>query len=419
MTRPGLFNTKTRYGSVAQLLHWATALLILILLPMGLYMHDLPISNSEEIEDKVWLYSLHKTLGMTVLLVAVARIVWAFFSPKPVPLHPERKLETFAAETVHWTLYISILLVPVIGYVHHAASVGFAPIWGPFPDGLPFIPKSVEFSKLTGFMHFILALVMGGSIFLHVAGAMKHAVLEKDGTLTRMVPFKRGDYENLLKQTSTHKSRAAMVAAVGVIAIALGASAYEHMNRINAKPEVRQIANETGSQETREVDAEGPRWIVDHENSVLEIAIQQLGAPVKGTFANWNADIVFDPDDLENSSVTVEIIIDSLTLGSVSEQAKSVDFLNAKNFPQAVFSTDNFEKTENGYLAKGMLDLHGILMPIELPFTLAIEEGKADMSGSTVLNRIDFGVGAKGFADENSVQHNVTVDVKISANRAQ
>ncbi|MEM8651509.1 MAG: cytochrome b/b6 domain-containing protein, partial [Pseudomonadota bacterium] len=177
MSQSAIMNTQQRYGLVAQLFHWVTAFLILILLPLGLYMYQLPISTSEEIADKVWLYSLHKTLGMTALIVAMLRVVWAVLGPSPAPLHPERKLETFAAATVHWMLYISILLVPVVGYVHHAASVGFAPIWGPFPQEMPFIPKSVELSKYTGLMHFILAAMMGVSIVLHVAGAMKHAVI--------------------------------------------------------------------------------------------------------------------------------------------------------------------------------------------------------------------------------------------------
>ena len=111
-----LTNTAESYGLIHQSLHWATAILILILLPMGVYMHDLPIDNSEQIADKVWLYSLHKSIGMAALFVAIARIAWAVYQPHPRPLHGG--MEGFAAKT-------GSLSVIRHHYCHASTRVGF------------------------------------------------------------------------------------------------------------------------------------------------------------------------------------------------------------------------------------------------------------------------------------------------------
>ena len=138
-------NSRETYGLVHQLLHWTTAALILFMLPLGVYMHDLPVGTAQEVADKVWLFSLHKTVGVVVLVVALARIAWAIVQPHPNLLHGGR--EAFAAKTVHWLLYGSIVAMPIFGWLHHAALDGYAPIWweNVFPgdwDVLPFVPKS-------------------------------------------------------------------------------------------------------------------------------------------------------------------------------------------------------------------------------------------------------------------------------------
>ena len=86
-------NSKQRYGGVAKGFHWLTALLILTLIPLGLYAHQLPHDTAEQLARKAWLFSLHKTVGVTVFFTALLRILWAITQEKPRLLHPDRKLE--------------------------------------------------------------------------------------------------------------------------------------------------------------------------------------------------------------------------------------------------------------------------------------------------------------------------------------
>ncbi|MDP4990023.1 MAG: cytochrome b/b6 domain-containing protein, partial [Marivita lacus] len=119
-------NTTAQYGAVAKTFHWLTALGILAVIPLGIIANDLPYDTAEQLADKAWLFSLHKTIGVTLFFVALARILWALSQPKPAPLHPDRKTETLLAEIVHWLLYGSLVLVPLSGWIHHAATEGFA-----------------------------------------------------------------------------------------------------------------------------------------------------------------------------------------------------------------------------------------------------------------------------------------------------
>ncbi|WP_225029689.1 cytochrome b, partial [Xinfangfangia pollutisoli] len=179
-------NTSRSYGALARSLHWLTALLILANIPLGLIAERLPYDTSQALAQKAWLFSLHKTLGVAVLLLALARIVSALLQPHPVPVHPDRRLETFLAALVHWLLYICLVMLPLSGWVHHAALDGFAPILWPFGQGLPFVPKSEALAALAGATHWLFSKLLIATLALHILGAVKHALIDRDGVLARM-----------------------------------------------------------------------------------------------------------------------------------------------------------------------------------------------------------------------------------------
>ncbi|SON57728.1 Cytochrome b561-like protein 2 [Hartmannibacter diazotrophicus] len=421
-----LTNTRDRYGLAAQVFHWLIAILILTLLVVGFVMTRLPQATDADIGLKVFVYSLHKTIGVTVLLLAVLRILWALTQKRPDPLHPDRRIETFLAETVHWSLYVAILVAPLSGLVDHAATTGFAPIWWPFGQSLPFVPKSPALAALAGWLHFGMAWLLVVSVGLHVAGALKHAVIDRDGTLARMVPGKAHRVE-VPPASATHSLRGAVSAAAAVYIVMLG-SVFAYATILAPKaasPETATVA--AAPAETGTTDASAPtvaspaesEWAVDHDKSSLKITISQMGSPVEGEFARWNAGITFDPDALDKAHVTVTIDVASLTVGSVSDQARSADFLDASAYPTAIFEASAFKKTgDTSYEGQGTLTLKGKTIPVTLAFDLVIDGDQAEMTGKTTLNRMDFGVGDPGFADEGSVKFAVEVAPHVVARRA-
>ncbi|MEM1316802.1 MAG: YceI family protein [Pseudomonadota bacterium] len=413
-----LTNTRIRYGLVHQVLHWAVALLIIVMLPMGVIMGWLPTTTPEEIADKVWVYGLHKSIGIAALGLALLRIMWVATQTKPLPLHAGA--EGFAARAVHDLLYASIILVPVTGWVHHAASTGYSPIWWGFGDTLPLVPKSEAVSHFFSSAHLVAAVTLVVSLGLHIAGAMKHAVIDKDPTLARMVPG-AGVPDNVMVAPKPG-DHTPLTAAVGVLAVAF-VSVFI-VDRFTA-PEAPVIvavettapkapSDETGTTAVSPAPANG--WVIDQTQSTLGITIIQMGSQVQGQFAQWSADVVFDPDEPQNATIDATVQVASLTLGDNTARAIGDEFLKSGANPTASFTSTDVVKTDTGYRANGTLQLAGTEGPAVIDFTFAETKGVATVTATMPLQRLDFGVGT-GFPGSDTVGLNVDVVMDIRATR--
>lgn len=392
-----LANTQNRYGSIAKTFHWLTALLILTLIPLGIIANDMAYDTSEQLARKAWLFSLHKTLGVTVFFVALARIGWAFKQPKPGGLHPERKAESWLAETIHWLLYGSLVLVPLSGWIHHSATTGFAPIWWPFGQSLPFVPKSESLAEVTAGLHIVFERVLVVSILLHAAGALKHHFIDKDATLRRMWFGKSA----LPDTKPSHHSNLPLASALVAWGVALVIG-----NAIGV------FAHENTTLQVAELSAVQSDWTV--QDGTIDITITQFGNDVVGQFNDWTAAIAFDPDS-GTGTAQVNISIGSLTLGSVTAQAMGPDYFDNATFPTAVFIAD-IAPIVDGHMATGTLTIRDKIVPIEMPFALNIQDDTAQMSAAMTLDRRDYDVG-NNMADESSLKFPVRVQINLTATR--
>lgn len=381
-------NTPRSYGAVARAFHWATALVVLGNIGLGLVAHRLPM---DQLALKFALFSLHKTLGVAAFALGAARILWALSQPRPVPLHPERRVETAMAETVHWVLYASLMLVPLTGWIEHAATEGYAPILWPFGQGLPMVPKSPELALTMAALHKMLAWVLMAAVALHVAGALKHAIIDRDQVLARMLTGRAAG-------GTTSGGRHATPALVALAL--LGAAAGWALNAPQPQAPVASLA------------AQASEWqVLDGE---LAFSVRQMGAPVRGEFGDWTASISFDPDS-GTGAVSVSINLQSATLGTVTDQLRGPDFLDAETAPLALFQAEIRPEGE-GYLAEGHLNLRGETLPVTLPFDLDIADGIARMQGATALDRRDWGIGA-AYPDDATLGFEVAIQVSLTASR--
>ncbi len=395
-------NTTNRYGSVAKTFHWLTALLILSALVLGFVAYRAPYEDSAQLAFKATLFSLHKTVGLAAFFTALLRILWAFTQPRPKLLNGDHGLEAWAAETAHWVLYGSMVLVPLTGWTHHAATTGFAPIWWPFGQSLFFVPKDPTVAANLGSAHFLFMIVLVLTLLAHIGGALKHFVIDRDKTLQRMLPGHTDLPEPPADQPG-HLRPALTALAVWAVAFVIGANAG--LFATEERSEIAALA---------EVSSE---WQV--QSGTLDIAVQQFGAEVTGAFADWTADIAFneEPTDGKHGTVTVTIAIGSLTLGSVTDQALGADYLNATAFPTATYVADLLP-ADTGYVAKGELTINGHAVPIDLPFELALDGNIADMTGTVSLDRRAFHVG-DDMTDESSLGFGVDVKVALTATRGE
>lgn len=398
-----LSNTRASFGTVSKTFHWMTALGILAMLPLGFVASQLPYDTAEQLARKALLFSVHKTLGVGLFFLALLRILWAMVQPRPVHLAARRSVETVAADTAHWLLYGSLVVVPLTGWVHHAATEGFAPIWGPFGQNLPFVPESVAVAQAAGVLHALSALVLALTLAGHVAGALKHHFVLRDDTLRRMgfgppraTPHAGAD---------RHPVSLFLALAIwaGAFAGAYGTGAFG--GAVPPAPVAQVARADTG-------------WEVTE--GTLAITVQQFGTPVTGRFETWSAAIRFEErpaeDPAPRGDVRVEVAIGSLTLGSVTTQALGADFFDAAGFPTAVFEA-GIIAGDGAYEATGTLKLKGTTIPVTLPFTLDFDGDTARMEGRLSLDRRDFGIGL-ALTDPAQLAPEVVVTVALTATRA-
>ena len=171
----------TRYTAAAIALHWLLALAIVGAFSLGLYMADLPLSP-----QRVKLYNWHKWAGVTILALSALRLLWRL-THRPPPDAPMPAWQQRAAHLAHGGLYLLFFAVPLMGWAYSSAA-GFPIVWFgvlPLPDLLPVDKALAQAIKpVHGWLAWTLMVVVA----LHVAGALKHQFIERDGLIARMWP---------------------------------------------------------------------------------------------------------------------------------------------------------------------------------------------------------------------------------------
>jgi cytochrome b561 len=169
-----------RYSTPAIVLHWLVALLILVAFPLGLYMHDLPLSPG-----KLRLYSYHKWIGITILMLASLRAAWRLtHTPPPLP-DGVAGWQRRASQVVHGLLYLLIFVIPLSGWLMSSAK-GFPVVWFgvlPLPD---LVGKDKALGELLVEVHKTLNFTLLGLVILHVGAALQHHFIERQPFLQRM-----------------------------------------------------------------------------------------------------------------------------------------------------------------------------------------------------------------------------------------
>ena len=194
-------SNSTRYTKTAVLLHWLIAICIFVMFALGWYMSDLPKEApkqiaydlfdwgiytwqlSEEASPRTFYFNLHKSLGITIFALIIARIVWRITHKPPAMLASYKAWERKLATGTHHLLYLLMFALPLSGVVMAIASK-----YGIKWFGLEFIGgidnKAVR--ELFKEMHEIIGVIILVLIIIHILGALKHKFIDNDDTLKRM-----------------------------------------------------------------------------------------------------------------------------------------------------------------------------------------------------------------------------------------
>lgn len=175
-------NSAEGYGIIAKTLHWLVALLIIAIWSVGVYMTDVPDSDTTL---RSTLYSLHKSAGMAILMLVIIRYSWRLYDRSLSPATPH-KILSLAAHTVHYALYVFMFIQPLSGWALSSAA-GYPPSFFGLFTFPALVTKNPDMVSFYAEVHEIAAYILLGLFLLHTSAALFHHFVLKDKTLKRML----------------------------------------------------------------------------------------------------------------------------------------------------------------------------------------------------------------------------------------
>lgn len=172
--------TTNKYSIGSKWLHWLVAVIVMTMLSFSFFLDDIPERY------QAFAYMIHKSFGLTVLLLMVLRLIWIIHSGKPPLPNSIPKWEKKLSHIVQHSFYVFLILMPISGWVMSVAA-GRAPVFFTlFKLSIPGVPLSKPLAHFLGDVHEIIAWVLISLLSLHLLGVIKHYFIDKDGVVERM-----------------------------------------------------------------------------------------------------------------------------------------------------------------------------------------------------------------------------------------
>lgn len=418
--------TQQRYSNGAILLHWLIALALAAQMGLGFAMPK-GASGFE-------LYQLHKSIGITILVLSVLRLGWRWRMGGNRPPPAESGLTGWLASAVHIGFYAVMIALPLTGWAVVSTARIDVPtlLFGTIP--LPHLPLPDSLGELVEESHELLAWGGIGLFALHVVGALRHQFLLKDRLLARMSPSGSGLFALLMGGAVILLGLVVFLRAgeggaeqpateLAVAPLGETAEAESELGEIDL-PEGEPIPDAEATSDLPEPEASPtaaagspPEWTIRPGGS-LRFAVDNGGATLNGSFARWSGDIAMDPDNPQTARIRIEIDLASATLGDATQDTmlRGSEFLGAGANPSARWRSTSVRALGSGrYEADGTLLLKGTRRPQTIRFTLTGEGSQRQVQGSASIDRNAFSVGT----GENAagLGANVGVNFAFSANR--
>ncbi len=178
-----LRNSRNSYGQITKSFHWLIALLVVLMLILGASLDDF----SEP--AKIILINVHKSIGLTILLLMILRFFWRLSNPIPALPATTATWEKIVVRASHLLWYVCLIAMPLTGWMMSTAAGKLPNFWWIAKIGVPGIPQSKPLAETISNIHTILAWVITALLVFHILGALKHQFIDKDFVLKRMLPL--------------------------------------------------------------------------------------------------------------------------------------------------------------------------------------------------------------------------------------
>jgi len=361
---------QTSYSNAAKWLHWSVAGLIVTQFVLAKLAER--AQHSDKLLDQLALLANHKSIGMTILGLAVIRL--AIRLVKKPPLLPDTipPWQRIASHSSHALLYGFLFALPISGWLMSSAKA-YSVSWFnliTFPD--PIKPNEA-LADIFLLVHYYLGEALFVVALIHIVAALKHHFVDNDNILTRM---------------SSATSWLLFIA--------------HHSSSSQSSPQFQA--------------SDLPLWDIDYTDSFINFSGDQAGATFHGTWQNWQADVQFDAAQLSKARMDVKINSSSVFSNDNErdEHIRSADFFNALEFPESTFQADKFVTTEHGFMTTGRLKMKNFTSDAELNFSVQKIDGKQVLSGTATLDRLVWNIGSGDWRDTSWVGQKVLVEVRVA-----
>lgn len=387
--------TAKQYTNFAQLLHWGIAGLIVTQFILAELAER--ASDQSRIVDQIALLANHKSVGITILALALVRLLWrATHTPPPLPASLPRWQRQASAAT-HTALYVFLFALPLSGWLMSSAasySVSYFG-WVTLPD---LVAPASSLKDDLQLIHEFLAKALFAIAVLHVLAAFKHLLLDKDSVMKRMATLPGNSV---------------------FLVTAIGATYALSQSVVDDAPETE--APIVGTSDTTSANSPTPprsdadQWQIDMASSEIRFSAEQAGAPFKGTFESWEAAIWVDSDNPANSYIDVTVDIASVQTGDADRDAtlRSTEWFDTTAFPEARFETQAVSATAEGYAAAATLAIKNTATPVVFDFGVSIAGEGQVLKGTARLDRLALSVGTGDWANTETVGQYVDVSVTV------
>lgn len=439
--------TPARYSRSAIILHWLIAGALAFQFGLGEALEHLPKGKAQ-----FDVAQFHKSIGLTILLLTVARIAIRLVKPRPAML-PDKGWAQRLASITHFGLYAFMIVGPLTGWLMVSTSRSSIPtyVFGTIPwPHIPFLSGMEAVSKhnlheLAEDAHGVVAKIGMVLFLLHVVGALRHQWLLKEPLIERMVPARRPmgplwgsalivalaaaafGLLTLGKQPEVAPEADARLmgsppAPVGTAPAAMPVPTSSAEPAPAPPPPDRPEPKDAAAVEDPGTIPAGtaPKWAIA-PGGRLGFASSWSGSDIAGSFGKWSGDIQFNPAELKKSSIRVTIDLASVASGDGERDAMltGADFFNVAANRTAVWTSGAIRSLGgNRYRADGTLSLRGMAQPVPLDFTLDIDGRSARAKGSASLKRTAFGVGQGDYAKTDEIPDAVGVRFDFRATRS-
>ena len=380
-------NSATRWGAVSQLFHWTIVAMILAQFVLANIADQLPAGVG-----KLAALAQHKSVGITILVLAVLRLLWKITNKPSPPLPSDlKRYERFLAHLTHHGLYGLLFLLPLSGWMMSSAK-NYPVSWfglAKLPNLVP--PNETLFDVLKE-THEVLATALMAVAALHVLAALQHQFIRRDDILRRMLPFTAPGTKH-----GAAKLALATVAAIGVSWLAFRTLQPGSAPVATGAPQAAADLAAPGATATAAAPASPATWTGDATASTLGFGFVQAGAATDGRFGHFTAGIDFTATPAPAGRFDVSIDIASVDTQDKdrNEQLKNADLFDVAQFPTARYVASAFTAKGDGFEARGQLTLRGVTQDVPLAFTWTpgADAKSATLKGSAALKRLAFGVG--------------------------